>query len=256
MKVDSESWLDCDCVRGWLAAALACSDVRAIGELKDLLGESMVSHKVMGKMHVTARACLATPPQPFVSMLSAVSMRLRLAAALVIRMESRQYRFHRLDKQRMAPASPKARISHCSPLSRMVMRLPLALHALSGNWLSFHVIARHHIKVSVLSSPARSEKRRRNISQVIMSDLKAEYTAPGSAPESFKLPLSSCSRQPSTDERTAYLTSLRTSITDIQAQINVFLTQKMEEDNQKAGAAAAQDAKEEENYGEETVEED
>ena len=90
-----------------------------------------------------------------------------------------------------------------------------------------------------------------------MSEMKASYTAPEAAPESFKQPLASCSAKPSTEERTAYLTSLRNSITDMQDQINVFLTKKMEEDNQKADATiAAQDAKEEENYGEEAVEED
>jgi hypothetical protein len=89
-----------------------------------------------------------------------------------------------------------------------------------------------------------------------MADLKAVYTAPGAAQETFKQPLPTCSKQPSTEERTAYLTSLKMSITDVQDQINIFLTHKMEEDNQKAGTAAAVDAKEEENYGEETVEED
>ena len=91
----------------------------------------------------------------------------------------------------------------------------------------------------------------------MMSDLQAEYTAPETATETFKLPLPATTKEPNTEERTAYLASLRTSITDMQGKINVFLTHKMEEDNQKAGAAAtANDAKEEENYGEETVDED
>jgi hypothetical protein len=90
-----------------------------------------------------------------------------------------------------------------------------------------------------------------------MANLKADYSAPKSAPETFKEALPAISKDPSTEERTAYLTALRTSITGMQDQVNVFLTKKMEEDNQKAGAAAAaQDAKEEENYGEESVEDD
>lgn len=90
-----------------------------------------------------------------------------------------------------------------------------------------------------------------------MTVLKAEYSAPGASSDTFKQPLPSISKEASTEERTAYLTTLRTSITDVQGQINVFLTKKMEEDNQKAGAAAAlDDAKEEENYGEEDAEEE
>ena len=89
-----------------------------------------------------------------------------------------------------------------------------------------------------------------------MLNFTAEYTAPESASESFKQSLPACPREASTEKRTAYLTALRTSITDMQDQINVFLTKKMEEDNLKAGDKAAADAKEEENYGEETVEED
>lgn len=88
-----------------------------------------------------------------------------------------------------------------------------------------------------------------------MPELKADYTAPEEAPKNFKQQLPTLSKEPSTEERTAYLTALRESITSVQDQINVFLTQKMEEDNQKAGAAAAQDAKEEEHYGEEEVDE-
>jgi hypothetical protein len=91
-----------------------------------------------------------------------------------------------------------------------------------------------------------------------MAEFTAEYAAPSATPKTFKQALPTCSKQPTTEERTAYLTSLRTSITGMQHQINAFLTQKMEEDNQKAGTAAVtdDDAKEEENYGEEAVEDD
>jgi hypothetical protein len=87
--------------------------------------------------------------------------------------------------------------------------------------------------------------------------LVANYCAPSSEEKNFTQTLPKCSEEPSTAERTAYLAALRTSITNAQDQINAFLTQKMEEDNKKAGvASAADDAKAEENYGEEVVDDD
>lgn len=86
--------------------------------------------------------------------------------------------------------------------------------------------------------------------------LKASYTAPSSEAKSFKQSLPACSTNPSTAERTSSLTALRTALGEAQDQINVFLTQKMDEDNTKAGAAQVDDAKFEETYGEEAAEED
>ncbi|TID24452.1 putative ekc keops complex subunit gon7 protein [Venturia nashicola] len=87
--------------------------------------------------------------------------------------------------------------------------------------------------------------------------LSATYSAPDSAEKGFNQLLPMCSEEPSPTERTAYLAALRTSITDAQDQINAFLTQKMDEDNAKAGTASAEDdAKAEENYGEEVVNDD
>lgn len=87
--------------------------------------------------------------------------------------------------------------------------------------------------------------------------LSATYSATGSEEKSFEQPLPLCSEEPSPTERTAYLAALRTSITDAQDQINAFLTQKMEEDNAQVGAATSEDdAKAEENYGEEVVDDD
>ncbi|KAE9972496.1 hypothetical protein BLS_004013 [Venturia inaequalis] len=87
--------------------------------------------------------------------------------------------------------------------------------------------------------------------------LSATYSAPDSEQNSFDQPLPMCSEEPSPTERTAYLAALGTSITKAQDQINAFLTHKMEEDNAKAGVASAEDdAKAEENYGEEVVEDD
>ncbi|OQE88900.1 hypothetical protein PENNAL_c0015G06887 [Penicillium nalgiovense] len=42
----------------------------------------------------------------------------------------------------------------------------------------------------------------------------------------------------------------------LQDQINVLLTERMEEDKKMQGQLSAQEAKEEENYGEEVVEDD
>ncbi|EEA22548.1 hypothetical protein TMatcc_001398 [Talaromyces marneffei ATCC 18224] len=58
----------------------------------------------------------------------------------------------------------------------------------------------------------------------------------------------------------AYLSELRGLVTLVQAEVNVFLTERMEEDKKSAGGAtgkdAEQEAKDEENYGEENVEDD
>jgi hypothetical protein len=87
--------------------------------------------------------------------------------------------------------------------------------------------------------------------------LSADYSAPSSENKNFNQPLPTCSKEPSPSERTAYLAALRTSITDAQDQINAFLTQKMDEDNKKAGVVSTiDDAKAEENYGEEVVDGD
>jgi len=87
--------------------------------------------------------------------------------------------------------------------------------------------------------------------------LLAAYSAPFNEPKTFTHSLPPHSNDPPTSERTSYLTELRKSVTTVQDQINVFLTRKMEEDIQKAGVAeAVDDAKEEENYGEEVVDGD
>ncbi|KUL87867.1 hypothetical protein ZTR_03277 [Talaromyces verruculosus] len=68
-------------------------------------------------------------------------------------------------------------------------------------------------------------------------------------------------KQESVATKKAYLSELRGLVTLVQAEVNVFLTERMEEDKQRAGGAATgkdaeQEAKEEENYGEENVEDD
>lgn len=60
------------------------------------------------------------------------------------------------------------------------------------------------------------------------------------------------------EQKTAYLRSLRAAVLGAQEEINKELTQRMEEDNARAGGggASGKDAREEENYGEEMIEED
>lgn len=67
----------------------------------------------------------------------------------------------------------------------------------------------------------------------------------------------------STADRAKYLSSLRQIAATFQDDINRELTQRMEEDNKRAaevsggkGTSKQDEAKEEENYGEEVVEED
>ncbi|KAJ5541887.1 EKC/KEOPS complex subunit Gon7 [Penicillium sp. DV-2018c] len=53
----------------------------------------------------------------------------------------------------------------------------------------------------------------------------------------------------------AHLSALQSLVPKLQDEINVFLTERMEEDKAQ-GQTSAQEAKEEANYGEEVVEED
>jgi hypothetical protein len=81
--------------------------------------------------------------------------------------------------------------------------------------------------------------------------LTATYTAPSAENKVFEFPLPACPKSPSTEERTASIAALRANVSTLQDQVNAFLTHKMEDD--KNAAAAINDEKEEENYGEEVV---
>ncbi|KAI5457286.1 hypothetical protein BGZ63DRAFT_394382, partial [Mariannaea sp. PMI_226] len=85
--------------------------------------------------------------------------------------------------------------------------------------------------------------------------LSASYSCPTSAPFSISHSVSAPqSNPPSVAEKTTYLASLRAVVTDTQAQINKELTARMEEDKARDSSSkngAIDDAKEEENYGEE-----
>lgn len=81
-----------------------------------------------------------------------------------------------------------------------------------------------------------------------MSSLSANYASP-SGTHVFSAQLPAVLSSPSTTDRVAYLGDLQAHLKTLQSDVNTFLTQKMADD--KAG-----DAKEEENYGEEVVDED
>ncbi|EKJ69224.1 hypothetical protein NXS19_007709 [Fusarium pseudograminearum] len=83
--------------------------------------------------------------------------------------------------------------------------------------------------------------------------LTAYYTSPESEPFQVSHTLSVISSTASTTDKASYLKALRASIAETQSTINQELTARMEQD--KARDAAAE-AKEEENYGEEVVEEE
>lgn len=88
--------------------------------------------------------------------------------------------------------------------------------------------------------------------------LSAEYTSP-TATNTFSSPLSSLpSSTSSTQEKSQYLGDLREKIAQMQSDINVFLTQKMEEEKAatEGGSSAKDDEREEQMYGEEVVDED
>ena len=90
--------------------------------------------------------------------------------------------------------------------------------------------------------------------------LTAAYKSPDNPSFSVSEALPALPASPSVVEKTKYLATLRDAITSAQDQINKELTQRMEDDKARlasvAGGAKVDDAKEEENYGEEVAEED
>ncbi|KAJ5321992.1 hypothetical protein MYU51_002693 [Penicillium brevicompactum] len=84
-----------------------------------------------------------------------------------------------------------------------------------------------------------------------MANLNAVYAAPDTS-KTFEHVIPTTTGTLAAKQ--AHLTALQAQVPKLQDEINAFLTQRMEEDK-KAGAISAQEAKEEENYGEEVVEE-
>ena len=85
--------------------------------------------------------------------------------------------------------------------------------------------------------------------------LQAEYRSPSSSKTFIHvLPSSTFS----TAEKSQYLSALRQSVTQLQEDVNAFLTSKMEDDRALASkdGLKVDDKKEEENYGEEGVGDD
>ncbi len=84
--------------------------------------------------------------------------------------------------------------------------------------------------------------------------LTATYASPSTS-KSFTHPLPPATAKP-TAAKTEYLSTLRKSVTQLQDEINAFLTERMEEDRALAAKAGVKidEKREEENYGEENVE--
>ncbi|KAJ5080937.1 hypothetical protein N7456_013647 [Penicillium angulare] len=85
--------------------------------------------------------------------------------------------------------------------------------------------------------------------------LQAIYTAPD-ATKSFQFTIPPASSQDPFAAKQAHLEALRSEVPKLQDEINVYLTAKMEEDKKAQGQLSEKEAKEEENYGEEVVEDD
>ena len=100
---------------------------------------------------------------------------------------------------------------------------------------------------AVYTSPQPSIPSKAFQHQLSSSPVNTSDTSSPSSPETVKA-------------KVAYLSELRHLVPRLQDEINVFLTERMEEDKKSAEAQGSQqlekEAKEEENYGEEVVEED
>ncbi|TVY76051.1 hypothetical protein LSUE1_G006439 [Lachnellula suecica] len=79
--------------------------------------------------------------------------------------------------------------------------------------------------------------------------LTTTYTSPTNAPFTHTTPL------PAPTDKAAYLSALRTATTQMQEQVNKELTARMEQDKALADGGV-DEAKEEDNYGEEVAEDD
>ena len=86
-------------------------------------------------------------------------------------------------------------------------------------------------------------------------NLQAVYTAPGATKTLQNEILVEYNADPLASKQ-AHLKALQTLVPKLQNEVNVFLTERMEEDKKVQGAISEKEAKEEENYGEEVVEED
>lgn len=86
-------------------------------------------------------------------------------------------------------------------------------------------------------------------------NLQAVYTAPDTT-KVFTHEIPAASSTDSFAAKQSHLTTLQSLVPKLQEEINVFLTERMEEDKKAQGAISEKEAREEENYGEEVVEDD
>ncbi|KAJ5169189.1 uncharacterized protein N7482_004783 [Penicillium canariense] len=86
-------------------------------------------------------------------------------------------------------------------------------------------------------------------------NLQAVYTAPD-ATKTFTHAIPAESSTDALAAKQSHLNHLQSLVPMLQDEINVFLTERMEEDKKAQGAVSEKEAKEEENYGEDVVEED
>lgn len=88
------------------------------------------------------------------------------------------------------------------------------------------------------------------------NSLDTIYNAPQSTTHTFQHSITVDPNNP----KQSHLVALQTLVPQLQDQINVFLTERMDEDKKAAEAqgqsVSEKEAKEEENYGEEVVEDD
>ncbi|KAL3437062.1 EKC/KEOPS complex, subunit Gon7 [Aspergillus tetrazonus] len=101
-----------------------------------------------------------------------------------------------------------------------------------------------------------------SISSSQSNRLQAQYTSP-QLNRTFEHTINSPAPSPSEENikvKVAYLSELRKLVPALQNDINLFLTERMEVDKKTAEAQGRQlsekEAKEEENYGEEVVDDD
>ena len=97
------------------------------------------------------------------------------------------------------------------------------------------------------------------MSTMAMTALIATYKAPGSS-YTFSLKSSPRPEAGNVQAKTAYLSSLRSNIVQMQSDVNAFLTMKMDEsrttETEKVSASKAKEKLEEDMYGEEDPEAD
>lgn len=89
-----------------------------------------------------------------------------------------------------------------------------------------------------------------------MSTLRATYSSPADGTSAFTRDLPAVSASPSSDEKTAYLSALRKSVSELQTDVNAHVTQKMEAEKTASGTDDSKEAAMEATYGEEQVDEE